>query len=95
MNALIFTLRLVVAFIVALPVYGDPVFEKLFNFNDARSDIDLDARILGKYPQSALVLGRDRDFYGTTMLGGEADCGTIFRLTANGKLAWPASSSII
>lgn len=44
----------------------------------------------GEYPWATLVQGRDGNFYGTTQNGGNtacsSGCGTIFRITPNGKL---------
>src|SRR5262245_15304030 len=38
----------------------------------------------GTAPESKLVLGPDGYFYGTTLLGGKYDLGTIFKVSANG-----------
>src|SRR5580700_10360494 len=41
----------------------------------------------GAYPWSALVLGSDGNFYGTTQQGGNnSGAGTIFKMTIGGKL---------
>jgi uncharacterized repeat protein (TIGR03803 family) len=40
----------------------------------------------GSYPQGALVLGTDGNFYGTTAFGGSNGFGTVFRLTTNNVL---------
>jgi uncharacterized repeat protein (TIGR03803 family) len=40
----------------------------------------------GGLPQSALVLGSDHNFYGTSYHGGSEDSGTVFRLTTNGVI---------
>lgn len=38
----------------------------------------------GAYPESDLIQATDGNFYGTTIRGGEADLGTIFRVTPSG-----------
>ncbi len=40
----------------------------------------------GAYPASALVLGSDGNFYGTTASGGFRNSGTVFKMTPNGSL---------
>ncbi|HTV43320.1 MAG TPA: choice-of-anchor tandem repeat GloVer-containing protein [Candidatus Sulfotelmatobacter sp.] len=40
----------------------------------------------GEYPESALTLGPDSNFYGTTSQGGSSGEGTVFRVTTNGTL---------
>ncbi|HUD46490.1 MAG TPA: choice-of-anchor tandem repeat GloVer-containing protein [Candidatus Baltobacteraceae bacterium] len=41
----------------------------------------------GEYPEAALVLGSDGDFYGTTSAGGtNASSGTVFKISAGGVL---------
>src|SRR5439155_14029697 len=47
----------------------------------------------GSTPQSALTLGIDGAFYGTTFLGGSTENGTVFRVTTNGVIAPLASFS--
>lgn len=39
----------------------------------------------GASPQGALALGRDGEFYGTTVSGGPYTNGTVFRISANGS----------
>jgi uncharacterized repeat protein (TIGR03803 family) len=38
----------------------------------------------GSYPQSALVQGKDGNFYGTTTQGGTSSDGTVFKITSTG-----------
>lgn len=40
----------------------------------------------GGEPQAGLVQGADGDFYGTTLLGGSAGSGTVFKVTPGGTL---------
>jgi len=40
----------------------------------------------GSQPYSALVLGPDNALYGTTMIGGASNYGTVFRISLNGTL---------
>ena len=40
----------------------------------------------GAYPETALVQGSDGNFYGTTYDGGTSNCGTVFKMSANGTL---------
>jgi len=40
----------------------------------------------GVYPYSGLTLGTDGNFYGTTYEGGSAGFGTVFKVTASGKI---------
>jgi len=40
----------------------------------------------GAYPYSGLVLGKDGNFYGTTLQGGASGYGTVFKMTPNGAL---------
>ena len=57
----------------------------LYSFCSVKSCAD------GYYPYGALVQGQDGNFYGTTPYGGNSGCGslgcgTIFKITAAGKL---------
>lgn len=52
-------------------------FKTLVSFDDAEH---------GRGPSGGLVVGADGNFYGTTVLGGEFDHGTVFRLTPGGVL---------
>jgi uncharacterized repeat protein (TIGR03803 family) len=45
----------------------------------------------GAKPSSGLLLGADGNFYGTTMLGGANEIGTVFRMTPEGELTTVAS----
>jgi uncharacterized repeat protein (TIGR03803 family) len=40
----------------------------------------------GGEPQAGLVQGTDGNFYGTTLIGGCAGCGTVFKITPGGAL---------
>jgi uncharacterized repeat protein (TIGR03803 family) len=40
----------------------------------------------GVYPDSGLTLGTDGNFYGTTYEGGNSGAGTVFKVTASGKI---------
>jgi len=40
----------------------------------------------GAYPDSGLTLGTDGNFYGTTSAGGSAGAGSVFKITASGKI---------
>src|ERR1035441_6815747 len=52
------------------------VLTTLVNFNGAN----------GQYPWAGLVLGSDRNFYGTTQTGGNSGVGTVFKMTPAGVL---------
>jgi uncharacterized repeat protein (TIGR03803 family) len=39
----------------------------------------------GRLPLAGLVSGNNGELYGTTIFGGERDCGTIFKLSTNGS----------
>ena len=65
------------AFVIALaPMARGQTFEHLYSF----SGID------GYGPFATLVSGMDGNLYGTTIIGGEYDEGTIFRFSTNGEL---------
>ena len=40
----------------------------------------------GSWPQNGLSLGMDKNFYGTTLLGGTSNRGTVFKMTSDGTL---------
>lgn len=40
----------------------------------------------GAFPQAALTMGNDGNFYGTTTFGGSNSAGTVFKVTTNGAL---------
>jgi len=56
----------------------DGTYTTLYSFSNTLAD--------GSNPYAALVQGNDGNFYGTTYAGGEADLGTIFKITPNGVL---------
>jgi uncharacterized repeat protein (TIGR03803 family) len=41
----------------------------------------------GGYPAAGVIQGSDGDFYGTTLLGGANNDGTVFKITPNGTLS--------
>jgi uncharacterized repeat protein (TIGR03803 family) len=45
----------------------------------------------GAYPNAALTLGNDGNFYGTTYNGGSGEYGTVFKVTTDGMLTTLAS----
>src|SRR5262249_5273593 len=59
-------------------------FTNLYSFGSNPAD--------GKNPMSALVLGLDGNFYGTTEGGGTSDTGTIFKITPSKALTTLTSS---
>jgi uncharacterized repeat protein (TIGR03803 family) len=40
----------------------------------------------GQYPYGGLIQGRDGNFYGTTLIGGKNEQGTVFKITPSGTL---------
>jgi len=48
----------------------------------------------GQQPDTALTLGTDGNFYGTTTRGGSSGAGTVFKMTTNGVLTTLASFNI-
>jgi uncharacterized repeat protein (TIGR03803 family) len=58
-------------------------YEKLYSFTDVRAS---DLRSKGGYPEAELVLGRDGNFYGTTVAGGSSGYGTVFRMNPAGVM---------
>ena len=63
-------------FMVSAALVGAQILQTLVSFNGTN----------GKYPNAALTLGNDGDFYGTTYSGGSNGYGTIFKFTTNGTL---------
>jgi uncharacterized repeat protein (TIGR03803 family) len=57
-------------------VTADGMLTRLVPFNDEN----------GAFPEAALTLGPDGNFYGTTWQGGSGGYGTVFRVTTNGVL---------
>ena len=47
----------------------------------------------GRNPRAALVQGSDGDFYGTTVIGGTSDYGTVYKITPSGTLTTLVSFS--
>jgi uncharacterized repeat protein (TIGR03803 family) len=45
----------------------------------------------GAYPQAALTLGGDANYYGTTVAGGSSNSGAVFQVTTNGTISLIAS----
>ncbi|HRZ36638.1 MAG TPA: hypothetical protein P5534_09755 [Candidatus Paceibacterota bacterium] len=56
---------------------GDGRYSVLHSFGSDRTD--------GRGPRSALVEGRDGLLYGTTPVGGNRDCGTVYKLAKDGS----------
>ena len=57
------------------------VYEEVFSFANAKAEISAKlAPRMGAFPVSALVLGKDGSFYGTTYSGGPGGGGVVFRL---------------
>ncbi len=48
----------------------------------------------GNFPQAALALGTDGNFYGTTYFGGAGNSGTVFKLTTDGTPAGTTFTTI-
>jgi uncharacterized repeat protein (TIGR03803 family) len=68
--------------------YGGTVFKMTTN----GTLTTLDYFAVESYPvPSALTLGRDGNFYGTTIQGGSYFYGTVFKVTTNGTLTTPVS----
>ena len=71
---------------------GDPgpgTIFKVRGINRASTVVELTGRLLpskGREIRSALVLGPDGDFYGTSSRGGALDAGTVFKVTPAGVL---------
>jgi uncharacterized repeat protein (TIGR03803 family) len=61
------------------PLFGTPILSTLASFNSTG----------GEGPMAAMTLGKDGNFYGTTLQGGITNssypygCGTVFRMTIN------------
>src|SRR5579872_74104 len=56
------------------------VVKTVYNFGSLPNGAD------GIEPRGGLIQASDRNFYGTTNLGGQFGCGTVFRLTLQGAL---------
>jgi len=72
--------RILVALLLAatmLPVALAQTFKSLHSFDGTD----------GTFPHGGLVQGKDGNFYGTTELGGPERLGTVYRITAQGKLS--------
>ncbi len=78
-SRLIFALALVCQFLASPPSARGQVYEKVFDFGQARA-------AKGAYPTSELVQGNDGNFYGTTPFGGAFGYGTVFKMTPAGVL---------
>ncbi len=65
------------------------VLTTLFSFTAPVGSARINAH--GAYPQAALALGPDGNFYGTTYQGGDAGLGTVFQLTPSGVFTSKAS----
>lgn len=66
---------------VSIPVQAAPSFSVLASFSGAN----------GETPQSALIQGKDGNFYGTTTSGGLVGLGSAFKMTPSGALTTLAS----
>jgi uncharacterized repeat protein (TIGR03803 family) len=77
---LVLLMRLLLAAVLALPVFGAQagvVFTSLYSFTGTND---------GANPYAGLVQGSDGNFYGTTFYGGTNGWGTVFKISTNGAL---------
>ncbi len=71
------------SFPVWAPSASGQVYEKMFDFGQAR---EAEAANKGKAPRAAMVQDSDGNFYGTTYFGGANDSGTVFKMTPSGAV---------
>jgi uncharacterized repeat protein (TIGR03803 family) len=67
---------IVLLIMASASLVGAQTLQTLCSFNNTN----------GAYPQAALTLGPDGNFYGTTAQGGSNNDGTVFKVTTNGTL---------
>ena len=62
-------------------------FNTIYTFSsDINNNTDTYGNTDGSSPTTALTLGRDGNFYGTTYYGGPNDSGTVFKLSVSGTV---------